>query len=76
VASVGYNPTVGGNAKRLEVYVLDFNADVYGHFVEVLFYKKLRNEVEFDSLCALRTAIEEDVQQTQHFFAEHNRRNL
>jgi FAD synthase len=49
---------------------------VYGHFVEVLFYKKLRNEVEFDSLCALRTAIEEDVQQTQHFFAEHNRRNL
>lgn len=71
VASVGYNPTVGGNAKRLEVYVLDFNRDVYGDSVKVLFYKKLRNEVEFDSLCALRTAIETDVQQTKHFFAEH-----
>ncbi|MCW8870090.1 MAG: bifunctional riboflavin kinase/FAD synthetase [Proteobacteria bacterium] len=72
VASVGYNPTVGGNAKRLEVFVLNFQADVYGHSVEVLFYKKLRNEVEFDSLCALRTAIEDDVQQTKHYFAEHS----
>ena len=71
VASVGYNPTVGGNTKRLEVYVMNFNTEVYGHFVKVLFYKKLRNEVEFDSLCALRTAIETDVQQTKHFFAEH-----
>ncbi|MCX7544589.1 bifunctional riboflavin kinase/FAD synthetase [Marinicella gelatinilytica] len=71
VASVGYNPTVGGNAKRLEVYVLDFNQQVYGQSVEVLFYKKLRNEVEFDSLCALRAAIEDDVQQTKEYFAEH-----
>ncbi len=71
VASVGHNPTVGGNAKRLEVYILDFNQQVYGQTVKVLFYKKLRNEVEFDSLCALRTAIEDDVQKTKHYFAEH-----
>jgi len=69
-ASVGYNPTVGGNAKRLEVHVLDFEADVYGQTVEVLFYKKLRNEVKFDSLCALRNAIKNDVQQTRDFFAQ------
>ncbi len=69
-ASVGYNPTVGGNAKRLEVHVLDFSTNVYGQTVEVLFYKKLRNEVEFDSLSALRNAIEIDVQQTRDFFAK------
>ncbi len=69
VASVGVNPTVGGNTKRIEVYVLDFDQQIYGQCVEVLFYKKLRNEVEFDSLTALISAIEKDVQQTQEFFA-------
>ncbi len=68
VASVGFNPSVGGNAKRIEVYVLDFNQDVYGQSVEVLFYKKLRNEVEFDSLKLLTSAIEKDVQFTRNFF--------
>ncbi len=68
VASVGFNPSVGGNAKRIEVYVLDFDQQVYGQWVEVLFYKKLRNEVEFDSLNALRSAIGQDVQQTKEYF--------
>lgn len=68
VASVGYNPSVGGNAKRIEVHVLDFNQQVYGQSVEVLFYKKLRNEVEFDSLNALTSAIKQDVEETREFF--------
>ena len=70
VASVGFNPSVGGNAKRIEVYVLNFDQQVYGQCVEVLFYKKLRNEVEFDSLNALTSAIDEDVRLTQEFFAK------
>lgn len=70
VASVGFNPSVGGNAKRIEVYVLDFDQQIYGQCVEVLFYKKLRNEVEFDSLKALTSAIDEDVRLTQEFFAK------
>lgn len=69
VGSVGFNPSVGGNAKRIEVYVLDFNQQVYGQCVEVLFYKKLRNEVKFDSLNALTSAIDEDVRLTRNFFA-------
>lgn len=68
VASVGFNPSVGGNAKRIEVHVLDFDQQIYGQSVEVLFYKKLRNEVEFDSLTALTSAIEQDVKQTREFF--------
>ncbi len=68
VASVGFNPSVGGNAKRIEVYVLDFDQQVYGQCVEVLFYKKLRNEVKFDSLNRLTSAIDEDVRLTQEFF--------
>ena len=69
MTSVGMNPTVGGNAKRAEVHVFDFDRDVYGKTVEVLFYKKLRNEVEFDSLNDLIVAIEQDVCAGQDFFA-------
>ncbi|TDR18429.1 bifunctional riboflavin kinase/FAD synthetase [Marinicella litoralis] len=71
VTSVGLNPTVGGNAKRVEVHVLDFNREVYGQTVEVLFYKKLRNEVEFDSLNELIGAIEQDVIAGREFFASY-----
>ncbi len=70
VASVGLNPSVGGNAKRVEVYVLDFEQQVYGQCVEVLFYQKLRNEVEFDTLCDLTAAIERDVSDTRKYFAD------
>jgi riboflavin kinase/FMN adenylyltransferase len=69
VTSVGFNPTVGGNARRAEVHVFDFSADVYAQTVEVLFYHKLRNEVEFDSLDDLITAIKNDVRGGQDYFA-------
>ena len=39
-------------------------------FAEVLFYKKLRNEVEFEGLNALTSAIDEDVRLTQEYFAK------
>jgi len=71
VTSVGINPTVGGNAKRVEVYVFDFNANVYGQSVEVLFYKKLRNEVEFDNINDLTSAISQDVKRSREFFASY-----
>ncbi|MCX7554638.1 bifunctional riboflavin kinase/FAD synthetase [Marinicella sp. S1101] len=70
VASVGFNPSVGGNAKRVEVYVLDFKQQVYGQCVEVLFYKKLRNEVKFDTLNDLIAGIEDDVHKTRKYFAD------
>ena len=68
VASVGYNPTVKDRGKRLEVHVLDFSDDVYNEWVEVLFYKKLRNEVKFDGLSALQSAIEADVRAARQYF--------
>lgn len=71
VTSVGMNPTVGGNVKRVEVHVLDFDQDVYGQTVEVLFYKKLRNEVKFDSLNELIGAIKQDVRAGREYFASY-----
>lgn len=69
VANVGSRPTVDGGAKVvLETHLFNFNKDIYGHYVEVHFKHKLRDEIRFDSLAALKRQIGLDVAQAQRFF--------
>ena len=74
-ASIGTRPTVNGTTNLLEVHIIDFNKQVYGQNVEVLFHHKLRNEVKFESLDELKKHIYEDVQKTRLFFNNY-RRNM
>jgi riboflavin kinase/FMN adenylyltransferase len=61
VASLGYRPTVS-NATRaqLEVFVFDFNGELYGCHVRVEFIAKIRDEEKYESLDELKVAIERD----------------
>jgi riboflavin kinase/FMN adenylyltransferase len=68
VASIGTRPTVNGVDTILEVYILDFDRDVYGYSVEVEFLHKIRNEAKFDSLEELTTWIAQDTEQAKAFF--------
>jgi riboflavin kinase/FMN adenylyltransferase len=69
VASVGTRPTINKTKALLEVYLFDFNEDIYGQHIQVSFLKKLRNEEKFDSLEALTKQIQLDVEQAQAYFA-------
>ncbi len=75
-ASIGTRPTVNGKTNILEVFILDFNKQVYGLNVEVLFYHKLRNEVKFGSLSELKQKINDDVLKTRHFFNNNTKMNM
>lgn len=68
VANVGIRPTIGGTRTLLEVYLFDFNRDIYGKHVTVEFYKKLRNEAYFPNLESLRDAIAKDVEEARTYF--------
>ncbi len=68
VASIGTRPTVNGVDTILEVFILDFDRDVYGYAVEVEFLHKIRNEEKFDSLEALTEQMHDDTQQAIAFF--------
>lgn len=70
VANVGVRPTVDGTRCLLEVHLFDFDADIYGAHVEVVFLYKLRDEVRFASLEALKQQIELDVEAARRFFAQ------
>jgi riboflavin kinase/FMN adenylyltransferase len=67
VINLGVRPTVsGGKSERvLEIYLFDFNRDIYGHDVEVRFSKFLRPEKKFENLDALVQQIRQDVQQAR-----------
>ena len=68
-ANFGYRPTVGGETTLLlEVHILDFNEDVYGQLIEVIFRKKIRNELKFDGVDALKNQIAIDVKEVRKYF--------
>lgn len=71
VANVGTRPTVDNLPKAiLEVHVLDYSGNLYRRNIKVLFRKKLRNEIRFDGLDALKTQIHRDIDEARNYFAE------
>lgn len=68
--NIGNRPTVNTNAdhRSIEVHIFDFDADVYGQPIEIIFYKKLREEQRFDSLDELKDQLAKDKQATIAFF--------
>ena len=60
ITSVGYNPTVNGQDLTIETYILDFDKEIYGHEIEILFLDRIRDEKKFDSLEALVENIKRD----------------
>ena len=67
--NIGYRPTITeeGNA-LLEAHILDFDEDLYGKTIEVIFRKKLREELKFDGLEALKQQMSVDVEQVRELF--------
>ena len=61
--NIGTRPTVqtGQHERRFEVHLLDFTGDLYGKELEVEFVAKLRDEMKFASLDALKTQIAADI---------------
>lgn len=60
VANVGVRPTFGASERRIEAHVLDFAGDLYGASVALHFVDRLRGELRFDGIDALRGQIARD----------------
>lgn len=63
VASIGYRPTFDFQDKKLllEVYLFDFNQDIYGKNISVELLKKIRDEENFESVEQLIEQIKKDI---------------
>lgn len=70
IANVGTRPTIDGSSKViLETHLFNFHKEIYGHYVEVHFQQKIRDEMRFASLAQLQTQISNDVSTAQAIFA-------
>ena len=61
VANIGVNPTFDGTVMKIEVHLLDFDADLYGRWMEFALEFQVRPERKFASVDALKTQIAADV---------------
>ena len=65
--SIGNNPTVGENPLSIEVYILDFDQDIYGQQITVHFRDFLHEEIKFESMEKLIERLDEDKIRTRNF---------
>ncbi len=65
--SIGTNPTVNGEKLTVEVYILDFNEDIYGENITINFRDFLHEEIKFESLEKLIERLDEDKKLTEKF---------
>jgi riboflavin kinase/FMN adenylyltransferase len=66
--NIGHRPTLHAADPQLhvEAHLLDFDGDIYGQTLELVFLKKLRDEQKFPALEFLRAQIAQDLAQTRN----------
>ena len=69
--NIGSNPTISSDPgfRSIEVNILDFNRDIYGSSITVIFRKRLRDEIKFENLGKLTEQMERDKQSTIELFS-------
>ena len=61
MANIGDNPTFGDvQNKRLEVNIFEFDEDIYGREITVAFVQRIRGEVKFSGIEALKDQLAKD----------------
>ena len=63
MTNTGMRPTIGDRAEGdfiIEVHVFDFEGDLYGKTLKVWFLERIRDEVKFSGLEALKVQLQQD----------------
>jgi riboflavin kinase/FMN adenylyltransferase len=66
--NIGTNPTVGGTSQTIEVNFFNFDADLYGKKLQVSLHHRLRDEVKFPSVDALKEQLAKDKEDSLAYF--------
>jgi riboflavin kinase / FMN adenylyltransferase len=78
ITNIGHRPTVGAEPEvTVETHVMDFDRPLYGEKIQVRFLHRLRGEMKFESIDALRAQIDRDyLRAVRYFGLPALRRNL
>ncbi len=65
---IGSSITFGETDKKAEVYILDFDEDIYDEYIDVSIHKKLRDNKKFDSAEELIEQMKKDELEARTYF--------
>ena len=61
MCNIGNRPTVReGNSRTIETHIFGFDEDIYGLDISISFVRKIRNEIRFGSMAALKEQLSKD----------------
>ncbi len=60
--NIGYNPTVSGKEKSIEIHFFDFDEDLYNQKLQIDILGRIRDEHKFESVEALKNQLLNDKQ--------------
>jgi riboflavin kinase/FMN adenylyltransferase len=72
VANLGHRPTFGAGKRTLEVYVFDFDEEVYNKEAKVFFVDRIRDEVCFNTVGELVSQVKEDISVAKGIVSRYN----
>jgi riboflavin kinase/FMN adenylyltransferase len=68
--NIGFNPTVSGTEKTIEINFFDFDKDLYGQKLQIDIIERIRDEYKFDSVDALKEQLSKDKETSLSILAQ------
>lgn len=68
LTNLGFNPTFEKHPFCIETYIFDFDKDIYGDEITVVFMKKIRSEIKFETIDKLILQINEDIEHIKKYY--------
>jgi len=72
MANIGSQPTFTKRTHAFEVHLFDFSKEIYGENIEVVFHYRLRDELRFESVDALRVQLDKDKMEALELLSNHS----
>lgn len=64
MGNIGYRPTIEKGDLTIEVHLFDFDREIYGDTITIFFVERIRDEIKFENLSALRQQLVMDMAKT------------
>ena len=65
--NIGFNPTVNGESKSIEIHFFDYEGDLYTKNIQIQLVDRIRDEVKFENLEKLKEQLYKDKTVALHF---------
>ncbi|MDR1778693.1 MAG: bifunctional riboflavin kinase/FAD synthetase [Clostridiales Family XIII bacterium] len=70
ISNVGVRPTIGDHKELIETHIFDYDGVLYGKRIRTVFYERIRYEMKFDGVDAMKAQVERDILTARSWWAK------